>query len=585
MSFLAKIPEQAIQSVREQASIVEVVSHYIPLHKKGRNYVAVCPFHDDHNPSMSISQDKQIFRCFVCGAAGNVFSFVSRFENITFIEAVQKVAEIANIPFTYEVKNQVKEIPKEKRRLYDVIRETMRFSNYELMTDHQSEAYKYLQNRGINDSLIEKFMIGYGVTDNKLYSFLKAKKYTIEEMVEANVVRVNEHGTFDVFHDRIMLPIHDADGNAVGFSARALFNQDVAKYINTSETPIYTKGNLLFNYHRAKVDAKRLKRVLIVEGAMDVLALEKAEITNGVATLGTACTKEQIQLLRYLHATLVIFYDGDKAGLDATYKFGLMAQERNIPFEIVNNKHGLDPDEIIMKYSIQELQETCKQTKSWIQFLFEYLPSKYNLNNYSEKKAFAKIMNDHIMTLEDTFEKESYARELYALTGFNALPMATKQTQTTITSRGQQAQNHAMIRPRPGLKNAQYQIIALMLLSKVASDTYRQILGFLPNDTYNSLGLYIIDYYRKYDTIKIADLFDYIQEDAVKQSLLEIAEWDLAPSNYQEEIMIEAIEKIKEGLIREQINMLLEQSNQISDPKEKARIGNQIIKLRRQKGE
>ena len=388
---MARLSEDKINEIRSHSDIVEVVSKYIPLSKKGKNYVGVCPFHDDRDPSLTVSQDKQIFKCFACGAGGNVFHFVSRYENISFVESVVEVAKLSNIQIDdIEVtKNQPNQhlLP-----YYKLNQSFIEYTNYMLMSSGHTEILQYLHKRGIHDDLIKKFEIGYNPSNDALYHFLKAKKFTDEEMIDANLVRLTNQGIHDVFSSRITIPIHDKYGNPIAFTARRTIENDEAKYINTTQTPCYTKGNVIFNYHRALPIAKKTGRVLLVEGAMDTIAFYKANIENVVATLGTACTKEQLKLLKQMHVKIDVCYDGDDAGINATYKFGKMASENGLEFEIIDNKSGLDPDEIIEQYGINELKSLSNKTISWIDFCFEYLQRKYNLENYSQRVDFAKEM-------------------------------------------------------------------------------------------------------------------------------------------------------------------------------------------------
>ncbi|MDF9824432.1 DNA primase [Breznakia sp. PF5-3] len=579
---MARIPENVINDIRNRVDIVDIISQYIPLTKKGKNFVGVCPFHDDHNPSMSVSSDKQIFHCFVCGAGGNAFTFTQKYENISFIEAVKRVADLGNIPVDIDISKVQQPINQKYQPLYNVLQDTIEFCSYELRSVDGKAFYEYIAKRGIHDDIIKKFAIGYNPSGNKLYDFLKAKKHKDEDIVETNVVRISPQGMQDVFYNRLMIPIHDNYGNPVGFTARVIDGSSDAKYINTAETLLYHKGNLLFNYHRAKDEAKRSGNVLVVEGAMDVLAFEKVDIANCVATLGTAATMEQIKLLKSLNAKVLLFYDGDNAGQEATYKFCKLALSKGLHIEIIKNDHGLDPDEIIEKFGKNELIEVSKKTISWIEFLFEFLRKKYNLDNYTEKKEYAKIIGDEISRLDDQFEKDNYYQRLAQISGFD---LSNEQNVHPMKKERLIKSEAKLVKPKAGIKNAQIQILSLMLISKQANELFRHELGFLPEPDYNNLAINIINFYRNHDTIIIADLLNYINEEDVKKVLLEITNWELAPSEFHEEVMREAISKIKNGLISEKINTLLEQSNQMSDPIQKARIADEVIKLRRQRGD
>ena len=296
---MARISEEKIREIRSKADIAEVIAKYVPITRKGRNYVCVCPFHDDHDPSLSISADKQIFKCFVCGAAGNVFGFVSRFENISYVESIVKVAEMVHVDVSeYDKSESYEKIDPRVSAIHKVNQAAIDYTNYSLKSSLGSSVVDYLHQRGIQDNLIEKFQIGYNPPNDALYRFLHAKKFADKDLVESNVVRLTSSGIHDVFANRIMIPIHDRQGHPIAFTARRFGSGEEAKYINTQETICYIKGNVIFNYHRAKEICRQTKRVLLVEGAMDVIAFEKVGIGDVVATLGTACTKEQIALLK-----------------------------------------------------------------------------------------------------------------------------------------------------------------------------------------------------------------------------------------------------------------------------------------------
>lgn len=580
---MARIPQETIDNIRNHVDIVDIISHYVPLTRKGKSFKCVCPFHDDHDPSLSVSQEKQIFHCFVCGSGGNVFTFVQKYEKVSFVEAVAKVAKLAGIDITIDTSDISK--PKVDpciASLYKVHQEAIDFCSYELDSIEAKPIKQYLYDRGLSDDIIRKFQLGYNPDGNKLYRFLHAKKYKDEDILRGNLAWQTQRGIVDVFRHRIMIPIHDANGNPVGFSARRVDSSMEAKYVNTSETEIYIKGNILYNYHRVKEIARKEGRILLVEGAMDVLAFEKAGISNVVATLGTACTSQQLKLLKYLGVKIALCYDGDKAGQNATYKFYEMAKKENLNVEIIDNKYGLDPDEIIEAYGKEALIAMSKKTISWIDFLFTYLKGKYDLDNYSEKKAYAMEIGHQISKLDDTFEKDSYYTRLKLVTQFD---MSLEEKKAVVKKVEKQPKQIQIIhQPTSGSMNATMQILSQMLLSKRACEQYRSELGFLLDDNCNALALYILDYYRENDTLVVADLIDRIKEESVRNVLLKTANWDLGSPVYNENILKDAILKMKECMIQEQIRGLKEKMNTVNDMSEKNKIALQIFELRKKQG-
>ena len=578
---MARLSEEKINEIRSRADIADVISRYVPLTRKARGFVCTCPFHDDHNPSMSISTDKQIYKCFVCNAGGNVFTFVQNFEHISFVEAVLKVADYAGVEVEEADRMLVNEtLDPNIASIHKVCRSVIEYTNYTLATPQAAEVKAYLLQRGINEECIRKFEIGYNPKGDALYAYMNAKKFTDAQLVESNVVRISPSGMHDVFANRILIPIHDRNGNPVGFTARRVDENDEAKYINTSETPAFKKGSLIFNYHRAKVEAKSTGRILIVEGAMDVIAFEKVGIHDCVATLGTACTREQLMLLKNLHAKCVICYDGDRAGINATYKFGKLAREIGLHFEVVDNQLGLDPDEIIDGYGKDELIHMAEKTISWIDFLFRYLQQKYNLENYSQRKEFAVELGREINTCTERFERKNYLAKLFELTQFDMSEAEVKEKKNVLVT-----PSIGLRQPKNGSLRAEYEILSQMLVSLQANNAFKDKLGFLIDENCNKLAIYIIDYYRTHDEIEIADFYNSIKEEAVKSLLIELSEWELALPDYNEDVFLHSCLKIQAACLEDKMKKLSEQSLKISDPLEKAKIGDEIIQLKRQRSE
>ena len=569
---MARLSEQEIALVRSRASIVDVISHYISLSKKGRNYVALCPFHDDHNPSMSISEDKQIYKCFVCGAGGNVFTFVSNYEKISFLEAVYKVAEYTGITLSAPLEQtSTQRIDPHIADLYRLMKEMIQYAQYELDTEDGQHAKQYLQKRSLSEEIIKKFEIGYNPHEDSVYQYLHAKAFSDADMVECGVANLFGSRMMDRFANRILIPIHDAYGNPVGFTARRLDDRSQeAKYINTAETTIYQKGKLQFNYHRVKEAVKHEKRVFLAEGAMDVLAFEKADMHTALATLGTSCTKEQLQLLKALHAPITICYDGDAAGQNATYKFAKQAVAAGIPIEIVNNTTGLDPDEIVDTYGKQELRSLCEKTISFIDFLFAYLQKRYNLENYTQKKEYAMEIAQEIARVSDAFERKNYYLRLKELSGFDM--EISQETLQQPEKKVSHPKRSYLRLPKSGRERAEYEILSQMLLGVSAVDLFKEELGFFKDDDSNKLAMYIIDYYRTHDILSVSELYDQIAEGRVRDLLLSVAQWELAAPGVEQAVLREAIGKVKACILEDKIQALNEKAKNANDPITKAAV-------------
>ena len=560
------ISEDDIKAIRQQADIVDVMSRYITLEKKGKDYKAICPFHDDHDPSLSISTDKQIFKCFVCGTGGNVFTFVQKIENISFLEAVCKVAELIHYPLHMDT-SQFQPKVDQNQPLYDCVQSYIRFLTYELQSENGESVKRYLSQRKINEDIIKRFEIGYAPESSRSVKYLKAKGFNEQILTDTGLIRTHDLDTYAVFDNRLMIPIHDENGNPVGFTARRL-NEDknVAKYINTSETKIYHKGHLIFNYHRAKEFAKKNKRCILVEGAMDVIAFEKADIHESIACLGTACTKEQITLLKRLNVPLVVCYDGDKAGKAATYKFGKLAVDYGLNFSIVKNTTGKDADEIFNELGKDELYLSVHKTVSFVEFLFDYLPNQYDLDNYEDKKKFTSEMQSFIERTCTDFEKADYYSRIRDLTGFDL----SHQSANIPAPKKESRNNAAVVRNIEPLKNgrtlAEHGVLWMILNSKLAADQFKDQIGFFQDPVCEELSLYCYDMYRNMDHIDFDVLMSYIEKEDVRNLLVSLMENPFHVDGYNEDFFNDSLMKIKECTLQAQIDNLNDQIKNVQDP-------------------
>lgn len=560
------ISEDDIKAIRQQADIVDVMSRYITLEKKGKDYKAICPFHDDHDPSLSISTDKQIFKCFVCGTGGNVFTFVQKIENISFLEAVCKVAELIHYPLHMDT-SQFQPKVDQNQSLYDCVQSYIRFLTYELQSENGESVKRYLSQRKINEDIIKRFEIGYAPESSRSVKYLKAKGFNEQILTDTGLIRTHDLDTYAVFDNRLMIPIHDENGNPVGFTARRLNeDKDVAKYINTSETKIYHKGHLIFNYHRAKEFAKKNKRCILVEGAMDVIAFEKADIHESIACLGTACTKEQIALLKRLNVPLVVCYDGDKAGKAATYKFGKLAVDYGLNFSIVKNTTGKDPDEIFNELGKDELYLSVHKTVSFVEFLFDYLPNQYDLDNYEDKKKFTSEMQSFIERTCTDFEKADYYSRIRDLTGFDL----SHQSANIPVPKKESRNNAAVVRNIEPLKNgrtlAEHGVLWMILNSKLAADQFKDQIGFFQDPVCEELSLYCYDMYRNMDHIDFDVLMSYIEKEDVRNLLVSLMENPFHVDGYNEDFFNDSLMKIKECTLQAQIDNLNDQIKNVQDP-------------------
>ena len=573
-----KISEDVINDIRNSANIVDVIGHYIPLVKKGKSFSALCPFHDDHDPSLSISEDKQIYKCFVCGNGGNVFTFIQNYKKISFPESVVEVSKIIGKPI--EVEFAPKKVSK-FQPYYDVLNSMVAYSTYLLSGSKLGEkAMKYLENRGISKEEIEYFNIGFNPENNVIYKYLNTQKFTDENIIKAGACRMLDNGMADVFYNRVLFPIHDMYGNPIAFTARDFEGKSDSKYINSNENIIYTKGDNLYNYHRAKDLSKKAGYVIVCEGVMDVIAYYKAGKYNVVATLGTACTKKQIELLKSLSNNVVLSYDGDKAGQAANMKIGELLLEQGFNVSVIDNETELDPDEIIQKYGKNALRDLEAKQISFIDYAIKYYKKHFNLENYNDRKQMTIVVSKLIEKLQDEYDRDNYNNELYEITKI-------RKRESTQEVKKQYNEKAAKVSYSvDGLTKAEYTILAQIAMSKKALDYYLNKIGCLLEQTNHDLSMLIVDDYRKNNKCSLSRIYDETDDESIRNTITNLAAVDGIPNEYDQECLENAIEKVRLEMKRKQLEVLRDKAAKMQtvDPKASEQYLKEYIALVKELG-
>ena len=573
-----KLTQEVIDDIRNSADIVDVIGHYIPLVKKGKGYSALCPFHDDHDPSLSISQDKQIYKCFVCGNGGNVFTFVSNYKKISFPEAVADVANIIGKPI------QIDTAPKKVSRFqqyYDILSAMISYCGYLLSASKLGEdAMKYLNDRGLEKEVIEYFNIGLDPDNRKIYEYLKNHGFKDEDMIKAGVCRMLDNGMADVFYGRIVFPIHNKDGDPIAFTARDFKGNSQSKYINSSDNIIYTKGDNLYNYHRAFEAGRKAGYVIVCEGVMDVIAYYRAGKENVVATLGTACTARQVELLRSLNRKIVLSYDGDKAGQAANMKIGNLLLDQGMEVAVIDNDTELDPDEIIGQYGKNALRDLEAKQISFIDYAFKYYRKQYNLENYEDRKQMTIRMSELIDKITDPYDRENYSNELYELTRIR------KRDSQKTPEIGYNKKTANISYSIDGLTKAEYLIISQIAISKKALDIYQRQLGYLLDGNDQKLAMLIVDDYRKHDKCSLSRIYDESDDQQIKDLITSLALVETLPTEYDEKSLNGAIDKVKREIKYRKMDDLKDKISKIStvDPEKANEYLREYEKLIREIG-
>ncbi|MHA3859331.1 DNA primase [Mycoplasma sp. Z463D] len=405
-----RIPTELVNQIITSSNIVDVISEFINLTKKGNNYVGICPFHEDSTPSFTVSPQKQIFKCFPCGASGNVVGFIQRIKNWNFIQAIEYLAQQAGITYdfsSYKNNENISTYSQETLELIDLLSITNSYYKVQVLTSQP--ALEYLKHRGLDDiALREKFDIGYA-PKNKTLEYLKSLNYDTSLMLKAGLINNDLH---ELFWDRVTFGIRNEFNELVGFSARSIEAHPAAKYVNSPATELFNKSKILYNFNNAKEAIASKKEVIIVEGFMDAIALYKAGITNVVALMGVALTKEHLNLIK--NNKVILFLDNDAAGIDAALRTVKLLLENNFSVSLIENNYSKDADEILNTYGAETLVDLIKNSQvSAVNFIYEKLKLKHKVDEIKDYEAFSKfilVLKSYIDLLD--YEQQKYIASL-----------------------------------------------------------------------------------------------------------------------------------------------------------------------------
>ncbi len=513
-----KIPEEKINELRQAVDIVDVVSDYVQIKKQGRNYIGLCPFHGENTPSFSVSPEKQIFHCFGCGVGGNVFTFLMDIDGITFRESVERIAEKGNIQIdidTSEPVNYTKQIPNDHAKMIEAHELIAKFYHHLLLnTDEGTAALEYLLNRGFTRESISKFQIGYSLPEwDFSVKFLEKRGYSLELMKRAGLIgaRDNDDSYFDRFRNRIMFPLQNSKGKIVGFSARAIEPDDQPKYLNTSETEVFNKSSLLYNFHAARSHIRKQSFAVLFEGFADVISADAAGIKNGLAVMGTSFTQKHAQELRRLIDAVTLCFDSDQAGAEAAYKAGNLLVDQGFTITVAILPNGLDPDDYIRKYGTEKFRtDVIGNGYTWMAYKLYYFRQGKNLQNEGEKLQYIEEVITEISKLTNPVERDLYIRQLaeeFSLS-LDALTEQLKQlnkTHQNKTQTQQPIQNNPPVATKTAKKiypaniAAERQLIARMLRDEAVAYRVIEMLGETSfyYDEHQAILTYLCGYYEE----------------------------------------------------------------------------------------
>lgn len=566
------IGQEVINEIRKSVNIVDIISSYIPLTQKGKNYFGVCPFHDDHSPSMSVSEEKQIYTCFSCGATGNVFKFIMDYENVSFVEAIKTLADKAGIPLNINTKLK----KNNTSNLYDMYEIATKFYQNNINTSFGNDAKKYLIKRNIDEEIIKNFKIGLSLKENKkLETLLRSKDYSNEDLLKSGLVVKNEYGYIDIYNNRIMFPLTDLNGQVVGFSGRIYDGDSNSKYINTKETEIFKKGHLLYNYKLAKDEARIKDTVIVVEGFMDVIRAYTIGLKNVVATMGTAVTKEQAMILKKMAKNIILCFDGDAAGEKATVSCIEELSKINVVPKIVRLENELDPDDYIITNGKEAFLNKINNPINIIDFKFMYFKSKLDLNNSVDMANYVNNIIIELNTINDEVLREISIKKVC---------LETNLDEDFIRSKLEKKEPTKIIKLAKTIKSnncieAEQKLIYYMLRYKEVIIILNKSTIIFPDEKYRRVFNEINCFYKKYKEINIADFLSYINSD---EDMLKVI-GEIETLSPKEKLDLDEIQDyikvIKDTIIKSEIQRLKKLQREETDEKNKEKIGMKILSL------
>lgn len=598
------IPEEVIDTVLKRHDIVDIVGRYVSLAKQGKNHRGLCPFHSERTPSFNVSQDKQIFKCFGCGKGGNAIQFIMEIDQLTFPEAVRMLAEEINLTFHWQQPAaELTPVQIERNHLLEAHElSALWFHNVLLNTGAGKPAMDYLISRGFTHKMIETFQIGYAPPmRDKLAEFLLKRNFPLELMDKGGLLRATDQGYVDLFRDRIIFPIHDAQGKVIAFAGRVL-GDGQPKYLNTPETPLFNKSRSLYNYHRAKADIRKTRKIVLFEGYADVIKAWEAGVQNGVAVMGTAFTEQHAAFMERLADEVIICYDGDDAGQAAAENAIPMLEARNIAVRIARLPARMDPDDYIKQHGQDKfVREIIEPASAVPRFRLDRLRGQHSLKDESGKLQYLRESVQLIAKLSSPLEREHYLQDLG--TEFHYPMEALKQEcneirqeiekKKRIRDKNDNSWNNVMNNDtvaykapilKPAFHNAERNLLAAMMHDPQITSYVEMKLGAAFNvDAHIVLAAYIYAFYAEHQEANIGKLITQLDPDirGLASELSFLYSKEAATPEAVDDYIKEIHKLPQQRLIEEKKKQLL-QAERTGDVILASQIGIEIITLERQ---
>ncbi|WP_195478818.1 DNA primase [Enterococcus faecalis] len=617
-----RIPQEVIEEVRHRTNIVDIIGQYVQLKKSGKNYMGLCPFHEERSPSFSVAKDKQIFHCFGCGKGGTVFNFLQEIEGISFPESVKRVADLEHlsVDFDWSEPREVADTPEnqQRRSLLQLHSKAAELYHHILVNTKIGEpALNYLLERGLTQELIETFQIGFAPQKRDFLSQVFKNEQLDETLFEPSGLFVQrDNGTFlDRFYQRIMFPINDPQGNVIAFSGRLLKTADfpgdeMPKYLNSPETTLFNKRETLFNFDKARKEIRKENTVLLFEGFMDVIAAWQSGVKSGVASMGTSLTNEQIRRLERVAKEVVICYDGDNAGVQATNRaIQLLQENSHFDLSIVSIPEKLDPDEYVRKYGAEAFQNLANHGRETVfSFKMNYHRLTRNMNNEKEQLDYVNELLRELTNVQSPLERDRYLNQIaqeFQLSvhsleeQFNQL----KQEQRSVQRQERQQfyqdemmpppmeepvfeENHVQNKlPLTQVQKAERSLLFRLMNEQGVRQTVQQLPDFsFAHDEYQELYFLLESYATLHQSFDIADFINFLQDNQTKQLAIEIAYQNLSEESSEREVAdllhVIALSSIAEAIEQKKIQQ--QEAKRVGNQQLEAELTMEIIQLARQ---
>lgn len=573
---MARIPQTVIDDIRERSNIVDIVGQYVQLKKSGKNYFGLCPFHNEKSPSFSVAEDKQIYHCFGCGRGGNVFGFLQELEGLSFPESVLKVAEISDIPLDeqYKQTEAIDATSSQQNQLIALHEKAAEVYHHMLVNTAAGQgALDYLLERGLTMALIDEFQIGFAPNERAFLEkvFLNEKANAAFFADTGLFVQRNDGQLADRFYQRIMFPIRNPQGKTIGFSGR-LFqteqddSKDQPKYLNSPETMLFNKREVLFNFDKARRSIRKEGQVFLFEGFMDVIAAWQSGIENGIASMGTSLTNQQIANIERVATEVILCYDGDQAGINATNRgIDLLQEHSRVNLSVVRVPERLDPDDYVRKYGTEAFFKLAMHGRETVfAFKMDFHRANRNLANEKEQIDYVQEVLQELQHVDSLLEQDRYLTQLSTEFHISRETLQTqlrqlKQTQPTPTPSPPVREAVSVAPPPPRQqRKTQVEKAEELLLYRLFHDNtlnprFKSTGVAFIHDKYQQIYFLYDAYMETEEQFILAKFLDFLKDEQMKQQVIEIADIKASEEGTEQEFQ-DLLQVFRKSGIAEEIN-------------------------------